>query len=580
MSDETPKRGGGEKPTAAVMLKQILAACEARDRTLERWVDMIARYSGPAYPTETNGTDYDPEAFAFEYVALTLPRLAYANPRVAVSSRAVGPDARRNALMVRYALNLWAPLVDFAMTAERMATDFLFAHSVAMVLPRPVPWYRDGGPDDMPRVVRINPGDFFLDQAALHHSEATFMGHRWVVLRGELTRWAKDHPEEEWDLTLIERLGGATETVERATETEPDRDLSDDDRIEVFQRWDADADSGTICCVARAINGDGKPKRGDQAGFIRARKPYKGPETGPYEVGGAYVVPNCRLPMSPLQAVDQQVQEHNDEARKCQEGVNSYQRGMLFGTAGAEAARSITNTKKKRKLVHTVAGDVPKDLALPFELGGVTPQMLEHLNLSRDRLDRVSGLDDAMRGSVTGKATATEQTIASGAGTLRQDWVASRFHAFCCRVLRKVGYFLWTQPPKAMALGPRATRRGTAEFSSTKSVDDFNALNLSIEPYSMGRLSEALQQQRGVQTVTLLGQLAQIMPMTPWVRWSEAVIPQLGDMLGMDLDEAIDTDAMELAAQQGAMQPPGGAVTQPQGPQTLHGVNAAGRRVR
>lgn len=567
---------GGETDPVR-LLDEIQAAETLRDRHLGRWPDMVARFAGPGYavPTPT-GRKYDPEAFAFEYVSLVLPRLAYDNPRVAVQSRAEGPDAKKAATRLRYGLNLWATLLGFDQQASRLAMDYLFGWCVCVILPRAVPWYRDAGPDDLPRVQRLDPGDYFTEAVAKHDTEATFRGHRWTVKRRDLLAWAKKQTGEGWDMEAIRALPNTDQPVAPATDTASDRDEGPDDTVEVYQVWRANSKSGRIYTLARAWNSSADVRSRNKPNWIRKPQDYKGPPTGPYEVGGAFDVPNDPYYLGPILAIDEQINDHNSEVKTIQVGVSEYRRGTLVRTADRAVAKAIS--EKGAKLVQTVP-DLTKDAVIPFEVGGVTPQMVEHAAMSRERLDRVSGLDDAMRGNVRGQATATELTIAEAGGNARLAWIQSRFHGFIQRVLRKVGHLLWTGGSMAATpLGARAARNASATFAGG-TLEEFEAMDLSIEPYSMGRVSEAMQSQRGLQIVQLLGNLAQIIPATPWVKWQETILPQLGDMLGFDLEDAIDMAQLQLSGAGQGMPGAQGAVPRVQGPMTPQGLGSAARRV-
>jgi hypothetical protein len=97
--------------------------------------------------------------------------------------------------------------------------------------------------------------------------------------------------------------------------------------------------------------------------------------------------------------------------------------------SAAKYKRLLLVDKKKPSLVDAIK-NAEHDVVLPvegfdpseagqYEVGGITPQMIEQAQISRNRLQNASGIDDAIRGNVTGEGTATEHSIAEGAATTR-----------------------------------------------------------------------------------------------------------------------------------------------------------------
>jgi len=71
----------------------------------------------------------------------------------------------------------------------------------------------------------------------------------------------------------------------------------------------------------------------------------------------------------------------------------------------------------------------------------------------------------------------------------------------------------------------------------------FDDLETEIEPYSMERTTEGLQQKRAAELFNMVAQVAQLAPMTPWVNWKQ-MLDVLGDAFNMpDLGDIFDVDA-------------------------------------
>jgi len=567
------------------LFEDIDAAEEHRDEHLKGWESMIARFHGPGFrPSGTAEDDYDPEAYAYELVSMYLPKLAYSPPGVSVRALAVGERPQRAAIKLEAAIELWTELTWAETSFRRIALDFCFTWGVAKLVPRAVPWHRDCAPDFLPRLVRVDQGDFVMDHQAKHHTEALWMGDRWTVSKERLLEWAKKRPKsEKWDIASIEALACGVGPVESPTNRSK-RGEPPDDLVEVFQIWRADDKAGTIECVARHHQNERERKQGAKPERIRERQAYKGPQFGPYLVAGAIDVPNSPFPMGPIAAIDQQIRDHNKDVRLARRAIDEYRRGFLIDESDR---KFIENLKNTRELI-TAVKQLNKDKVVPYEIGGLTPQMVEHIAMSRERLDRVSGMDEVMRGSVSGKATATEVAIAEGSSSMRVAGVTQAFHTFARRCMWGIGHLLWHSKAVKLPLPPGVK---TGEINpifegGAKELGAFEAMGITVDPYSMERTSDALQQQRAIVTLDLLTKIAMFMPHTPWMRWKDDILPKLGHQTRIDLSTAVDADELDAgkeAAQQGLIPPPpgfGGGGSAGAGAATHAGMNGAAVRAR
>jgi hypothetical protein len=73
----------------------------------------------------------------------------------------------------------------------------------------------------------------------------------------------------------------------------------------------------------------------------------------------------------------------------------------------------------------------------------------------------------------------------------------------------------------------------------------FDDLELEIEPYSMTRTTEGLEQRRTMEMVGLVTQMAPMIPQMPWVDWRK-VLKHLGNAL--NFPELQDVVNMQVAA--------------------------------
>ena len=198
-----------------------------------------------------------------------------------------------------------------------------------------------------------------------------------------------------------------------------------------------------------------------------------------------------------------------------------------------------------------------RDRVIPIELGGITNQQVQYIQMERERLDSNSGVHDAMRGNVTGDATATEVSIAEESGTVRLAYIKQQFQQSVRNMLQSVAWYLYHDERVMFPLGAEAGKDlGMAEpyyvggILPEETGNSFHDLELEIDAYSMERTSESLRQRRTMEAFQLISNVAQAMPAMPYVRWGE-LLDKLGDAMNMpDLSELVDEQAMQEMLEQ------------------------------
>ena len=198
-----------------------------------------------------------------------------------------------------------------------------------------------------------------------------------------------------------------------------------------------------------------------------------------------------------------------------------------------------------------------RDRVVPIELGGITNQQVSYIQMARERLDRNSGVHDAMRGNVTGAATATEVSIAESSGTVRLAYIKQQFQESVRGLLDTAGWYLYHDERVVFPLGSDAAEDlglqepyyvgGEIPGQTGGSYDD---LELEIDSYSMERTDETLQQRRAMEAFQVISSVAATMPQAPYVAW-DALLSQIGDALNMPhLGELIDQNMLQGMVQQ------------------------------
>ncbi|MEC7456839.1 MAG: hypothetical protein VYE42_02315, partial [Actinomycetota bacterium] len=411
------------------LVEELQSAVAWRKRHLIELDDQIRRYHGSAY-MDDGGRGYsgdDPENYAFSFLSLVLPRLAHDVPRIQVEATGESGDDN-TAKMIEMAMNTWAARSQVRRTIERVAVDMLFTWGAAMVTPTPVTAMRRIEPahgGKQPRVYRISPDRFVIDPAATDLSDARYVGHQYVCDIDDLQAKAKE--SEYLDSDAVDALMRNTEESE-VYSSQHGRNVPDRGQIVVTEMWIPDVEipekfsksnlyHGAI--IRLASSGD------DYYTVISSEpEPFYGPPSGPYALVGAYTVPGDCYPLGTMTAAQSLLQELNSHLKSLHSSASAYRRLVLVDSRGTKLAQDIASTPD----LHVVpVENIDRDRVVPIEIGGVTQQQLQYTAMTQDRLDRLTGLNEVIRGLVTGDATATEvQTAASSSG-LRIAWLQRSF---------------------------------------------------------------------------------------------------------------------------------------------------------
>tara|TARA_R100000808_G_scaffold22508_1_gene48983 strand:+ start:7023 stop:8747 length:1725 start_codon:yes stop_codon:yes gene_type:complete len=544
--------------TPGNLYEEIESAERYRDSHLEHYNDVIKDYVGPMFGG-VSIDDFSPENHVYEYLSLTVPRLIHDNPRVRVTTRR--PVSQGNeAAAIEHGLNRWTNDTNVKDVLQRVAFDTLLAYGVLMTAQAPMPGYdpRSNFGKYWPNCYRISPKRFVIDPLALSFNEARFMGHMWVRDREDLLEEAKTDPT--WNAESIEMLTNEGSIDHMTNEESRQRDTPERNEVTVFDIWVPEIQlkespgpeygfHGTIYTVAVGTSyGERDP---DKADFIRDPRPYYGPPSGPYTMFGAYYVPDGPYPLSPIMATTGQVNELNDHVRSASASAARYKRLVLVDAKNKKLVQDVKS--QPHDFVVPVEG-IDKDAVVQLELGGITNQQVSYIQMARERLDRNSGIHDAMRGNVTGNATATEVSIAEGSSTIRLAYLKNQFEEAVRQVLKSVGWYLHNDDRVSFPLGADAAAAlGVAEpwFVGGSSPDSpYSDLELEIESYSMERTTESLQQRRAMEAFQIIANVASAMPQMPYVNWN-SLLDKMGDALNMpDLSGLVDTEMLMAMMQQ------------------------------
>lgn len=543
---------------------EIDKAITMRDEPLESLDKMIEYFHGQTYGGKKASLEQSTVNHSAIWLSIMLPRLIYRNPKVLVGTRK-SIDGNQsaieaNAQALEAFLNVWVKSQKLAKKLKNSAMEYSFAWCFGMVTRRKHP----GDPTQdteaeryLPEFVRVPIWRMIVDPHCEQFEDARFVGHTWYGDKDDLIKTAKAADEDDgWVVPAVEALepaGGSK--VQSRFET---RDASSNDREEVhlIDIWIPeklyDEDVGPEDGFHGTIMTLGWDSNKESTSHIRKPRPYYGPPTGPYAMGGYMSVPTKVFPLGPLMIT----KEHEDLLREmiahANRSCSEYRKVILVpgGTNIEAAAKKAAIGKNQIIVVPGMAADAKP---IVVEVGGVTDQQLRNIAYSRNELENTSGLDASGSGNVTGDSTATENAIADQARQTISGHVVDNFHQFVNDILEKSAWYGFHDEDIEIPITDDVD--GLEEFESpvfvggTGELDTsaFAGMSIDIEAMSMERTNDALNQRRVMQVMQLVSQIAPMVRQFPEVKW-KMILGRVGDALNMpDLEDAIDFDmAMQL----------------------------------
>lgn len=549
------------------LTQEVTAAETVRDRVLEFWKEIVFEYTGPAYAQDgkTNietTTNWSPEAHAFEYISLMVPRLVHDCPRFNASSRR-GGDFRLIAAAMKHGLNRWARDSRLRDVIREVAVDACIAFGVMHVTLEAYDKPDTPGARMRPRVERVPPTSWFCDPLALTMGACRYQGHHYPRDISDVLKEAED-PNSGWDLAALKDLSKATADATKLSRAKglnvPDREefVCTEVWVPEYQVEGYSREDGYHGAIFTLVEGhSGGDVEGE--GFIRAPRPFYGSPDGPYCVMGVYVVPNRPYPLGPIQATHGQSRQLNDQSRAMHKAAASYKRLVLVSAQATKLKEAIAAGEHDG--VIAIPGLKEEDYIV-VEVGGLNEQMVSSRNILRDVLDRVSGISDAQRGSVTGDASATENTIAAEASETRTGYVKQQVANAVINAARQAGWYLWNTDAVIFSLGEDAANElGAVDpvfvgGSSWITGYTFEDLEIEIAPFSLERVNEAVIQTNTLKAIELTINAAPVIRQFPELHWKE-MWRSAGATLGVPMEDWINPEAsaMLLGLQQPIVNP-------------------------
>lgn len=563
-----------------ILHREIVAGFDNQKPAMDVFNIIIESYSAQAFTT-AKGTRA-PENRTHEYVSLMTPKLAANDPRVNVTT-GLGDKGQPTATAISAGLNRWIMDTRHGRFLQRIAPYYLTGWCMTLTTLEKITGGSDTEDDvTSPVGIIIDPRDCTWDPFASAWETKRWCSHKYARDKDEALEradakegWIRSALEkcaEDSGLDLLSRSKSVIGTIPKRNE------------IVLYDVWvapesDDPEDSGSLYTMAVNRAGTGE--------FVRKVRKFYGPRTGPYTLWGAYSVPGRSQPMSPMMAAWGQIEELNRHAIAFSRSA-AHGKSIGIGDLPKAVMDAIMNARDGDNV--NIPGYVKGGFEV-VEYGYITKERIEALAVLSKRVNRVLGMDETYRaGAAEPNVTATASTIANTSSNDRVGFLAERFQECDEAFLTVVAWYLYHE--KTVAIPLKISDEERRKFKVEKAVyrggptegQKFEDFSLEIERYSMTRTSESVNQQRALEVMTWMMQVAPIIPqISPY--WDvQGTLDMVGDWLNIpELSKLVNPDQaaavrnQQVQMEQQAQQGPDGGASVAEQPQGMPG-NASGQQ--
>ncbi|MEQ8770056.1 MAG: hypothetical protein RIB60_06060 [Phycisphaerales bacterium] len=564
--------------TADNLMREVEAAEGAVETYLRDLPDRVQRYLGPSVDIPgldgiANHSDDLTSGHTRQAITLMMPQSVQRAPVVRGTSRR-GPEFDIIAQAVAAALTSLGRQEQDEIGLRHLWLDYYFSFGVARV-------YMDEREDGhlVPAYEQLPVETVFWDQRARSprigsREGPRFAGHRATIDHEDLIEIAQADNEDpddegfgEWDMDAVRSMEPLNDPGAKRNRNHPERN-----EVEVYEVWipeirldnapgPDEGYNGTLYTLAK---GSGKEGTKGAAGIeLRAPRPFRGPKEGPYVFALCWPVPGTMFPMSPQQASDHDEQMLDAHLSSASRAMLEYKRLILVPKGMGQRYKGLPDG-----FVIEVAGLDPKTYKpITIELGGITPQHIEHLAIMRDHLARSSGLDSTQAGLAQQDVTATASAIADSVTDVRTGFIRDQFAAFVRELKRRQAWYLVHEQgayvgfddPELPGItgffggdeGPEGVD-GEAVHAPGETVDLFEALEIELETGSMERPGQSLRLARVMQANQFIISALPAVRQFPEADWAAIFGTLANEMSLPELQEPVNLQlAYQLAGLQG-----------------------------
>ncbi len=621
-------------PTPSALYSEFEAAYAKTKKALCAYREQLAKRAGPHAGTPESSDQHAPaKNYYHKWQTWVVPQLVWSDPAAQVN--ALIGDAGGDEFELELALNRWVTDTrQRELLARGPATDMQYNFGVLYVSSEPIPGARpiegvgsDWGPGDpaagapeprvpwRPKGYRIPQERYFEDALATQRDDVRLQGHVWVRDRSDIEKEGKAGG---WNLDVLASYASEQQLEYLGRPEVPEISRDEIVGIEIYvpeyqipkdNPWGVPASpgpakgyNGTIFTLlvnrgfgADIQRGDVDVKALSKKGadqFARVPRPYRGSERGPYVIFGQCFVGSSSLPFGVLTACEKQIRELDEDVRIRQSMQRNFKRIGILATGTQKDVELIR--QGQHDCLYKIAG-ITKDDVIQLEIGGASDQAVAHEQLSQNDLESVLGFTEQSSGEVTGRGTATEQSIANTGAENRFATLRLAFEDGVRDYLWRVAYALYEDNRMAQQLNQRdiaeLARRGLIEPGETedgpqlpkkamfmggeragKERVPFHALSLDVRP-GMGRQSQQERTQNALMQLEVTERLANDAAMNPRFPWNRLArilagplqFPELAEMFDNPDEIAAGAAEVQMLLQGGGAQgaPQGGSKIQP-----------------
>lgn len=287
---------------------------------------------------------------------------------------------------------------------------------------------------------------------------------------------------------------------------------------------------------------------GDQVGskFLRIVQ-YNGPEAGPYRMLGYAFVPDNILPVAPAMIWADLHALANKVARKATRQALRQKSVLAYESAAWQGAQDIVDADDGTSVrVNSIEGI--KEVAY----GGVSPDAYKYLEWAKINFSEMAMNIDLLSGTGTNEPTATQAELLQANASVRLADMQSLVYQFTGDCLRRLFFYLHTDPLIELPLIKRvAGQERQVVYSPEMREGDWSDYMLKVRPYSMARQDPNLRVRRMLEFCgNVIPALAQAYQMLGPAFNIENALNVMGREMGIEeLDELINSPALHMQMQ-------------------------------
>lgn len=516
-----------------------------RQRMLKEYASGFYSKSGPDSRKPLN--------MVYRGLSILVPLLVSRAPRTMVRARSI--QLKPFADTLRMTLNYFAKNIDLdTVIRESVVNSLLYMGITKTGLTDSNQYVKDiyGYEYDPGEVFveNVDPSDYVWDVVARSKGDMDFEGNRYRV--------PLEYLRESDDFENVDRLQPkyATYSSQRTAEdiaksAAGSFEINEmQEYAEVYDIWMPS--EGVVLTLPQPGEGD-KPLREVE---------WDGPESGPYDILKFSTFPESIVPVPPVYAWLDLHDYINTMARKMGRRANREKNILIYSGVAEEDARNIVEAEDN-EAVRVDDADAFQNL----QMGGINDDSYTYIGWLKQMWSEMAGNADLVGGLRPQAETLGQEQMLYANATVGLEDMNRAVQKFTESILRKVAWYVWTDPLININVTKRVKGYGDFEvkFSQEAKEGDFLDYNIELEPYSMREMSPTMRMRRIMELVSgIILPTADISAQ----QGNQLDIAQLVKLVGRDLDlteSEIDSiyktvDAQTQGQDMGPYQPEQGSV--------------------